>query len=161
MLKIIPVESEENLQRIRELFEEYASSLGFDLSFQNFEEELRTLPGEYAPPAGRLLIALVDSQIAGCVALRKISDDICEMKRLFVRPTFRGGGLGKKLALAIIAEARCAGYQKMRLDTVPAMKSAIALYESLGFNDIEPYRFNPIAGTRFMELDLSRKVYVQ
>lgn len=156
MLQIILAESPPHLEAIRELFIEYAASLGIDLSFQNFEQELAELPGEYAPPAGRLLLALVDDQIAGCVALRKINDEISEMKRLYVRSAFRGQAIGQALAMAIIAEARKIGFRRMRLDTLPSMQAAMKLYESLGFKDIAPYRDNPIAGSRFMELDLNR-----
>jgi len=156
MLKLIQGESEEHMARIRELFIEYAASLGFDLGFQDFEKELAELPGEYAPPSGRLFLAIHNRQVAGCVALRKITEEICEMKRLYVRPAFRGKGIGRSLAEAIIEEARLIGYARMRLDTVPSMREAIPLYHQLGFTEIEPYRYNPIEGTLFMELDLRR-----
>ncbi|MFQ5864807.1 MAG: GNAT family N-acetyltransferase [bacterium] len=154
MLKIVQAETEDYLQHITELFKEYAASLDFDLSFQDFKQEVQHLPGEYAPPDGRLLLAVYNEQIAGCVALRKMTEDICEMKRLFVRPEFRGQGIGKALALVIIEEAHSVGYSKMRLDTVPSMKEANALYKSLGFKNIKPYRYNPIEGATFMELNL-------
>jgi len=148
-------ESPEQIEKARELFLEYAKSLGFSLCFQNFEQELAGLPGEYAPPDGRLLIAEYRGQPAGCVALHRLGPDICEMKRLYLRPSFRGRGLGRLQAEAIMAEARTIGYSKMRLDTVePVMPNAVAMYRRLGFREIEPYRPNPIAGALYMELDL-------
>ena len=155
MLKIIPVNTKEDLHQIRLLFEEYAASLDFNLSFQNFEEELANLPGDYAPPKGRLLLGLWDEEIAGCVALRKINQEGCEMKRLYVRPQFRSLEIGKTLAGKIIEEAKEIGYTGMRLDTVPSMKRARELYETLGFRRIPPYRHNPIAGAVFLELRLA------
>jgi putative acetyltransferase len=154
MLSIIHARDSEELRCVRTIFEEYAASLNFDLCFQNFDEELTNLPGEYSPPQGCILLALQDGQPAGCGALHRLDDGICEMKRLYVRPPFRALGIGKVLAEAIIAEARRKGYKKMCLDTVPSMHEAQALYESLGFQDIESYRYNPICGTRFMELRL-------
>jgi putative acetyltransferase len=154
MLSIIQAGDSEESRCVRTLFEEYAASLNFDLCFQNFDEELANLPGDYSPPEGCILLALQDGQPAGCVALHRLDDGICEMKRLYVRPPFRALGIGKVLAEAIIAEARRKGYKKMWLDTVPSMHEAQALYESLGFRDIESYRYNPICGTRFMELRL-------
>jgi ribosomal protein S18 acetylase RimI-like enzyme len=154
VLKIVPVDSKENLQYIRELFKEYTDSLGFDLSFQNFDKEFAELPGKYTPPEGRLLLAVDDDKIAGCVALRKFENDICEMKRLYVRPKFRRKGIGKALSIAVINSAKEIGYSAMRLDTVPWMKQAIELYHAMGFKDISSYRYNPIPGTVYMELEL-------
>lgn len=139
----------------RELFLEYAQSLGFSLCFQNFDKELANLPGDYAPPDGRLLLAEYEGQAAGCVALHKLADGVCEMKRLYLRPAFRGKGLGRALADRIISEARQIGYQRMRLDTVePVMKDAVAMYCRIGFREIAPYCKNPMAGALYMELKL-------
>jgi GNAT superfamily N-acetyltransferase len=154
MLKIIQVDGGSNLAAVKSLFEEYAESLGFDLCFQDFEEELANLPGDYAPPDGRLLLATYKDNVAGCVALRKMDDSVCEMKRLYVRPDFRGFKIGRTLAEATIEQAKKIGYTRMRLDTVPSMNVARALYLSLGFSEISPYRYNPIEGTVFMELTL-------
>ena len=137
------------------MFKEYSESLNFDLYFQNFDTEYADLPGEYAPPDGRLLLALYNTKIAGCVALKKLETSICEMKRLYVRPEFRSKGIGRNLAIAIIDEARKIGYKAMRLDTIPSMKQATALYKSLGFKKIAPYRYNPIEGAMYMELNLT------
>ena len=142
------------IEIIKNLFVEYADSLGFDLSFQNFKEELANLPGDYAAPEGCLLLAKYEGQAAGCVALRKLSEGVCEGKRLYVRPRFRGLKIGRKLMEAIIAEARRIGYSAIRGDTIPSMEAAQALYASLGFKEIEPYRYNPIEGVAFMELKL-------
>jgi len=153
-LKIRQADSQEHLQEVKSLFLEYASSVGFDLSFQNFEEELANLPGEYSPPTGALLLALDGDGVAGCVALRKLANDVCEMKRLYVRPAFRRKGIGRALSVAIIEQARKRGYSHMRLDTVGSMEEAIRLYRTLGFKEIQPYRYNPMAGALFLELDL-------
>ena len=151
------VEGEEDVKQARGLFREYEAWLGLDLCFQNFEKELAELPGAYAPPTGRLLLAFENDQLVGCVALRKLSDGVCEMKRLFLRPQFHGQGRGRELAERIIEEARDAGYQRMRLDTLPEqMEKAIALYRSLSFKEIEPYYENPVAGAMFMELMLDQ-----
>ena len=145
----------ELLTEVRSLFEEYAASLGFDLAFQGFDRELEALPGEYAAPGGALLLATVDDSSAGCVGVRPFADGACEMKRLYVRPAFRGTGLGRRLAQEAIRRGRDLGYRAMRLDTVPGMRAAIGLYATLGFRTIAPYRLNPIAGAEYMELDLS------
>lgn len=138
----------------RTLFEEYQSGLGISLCFQNFDAELASLPGAYLPPSGALLVAFVDGEPAGCVALRWLEDGVCELKRLWVRPAFRGTGLGRCLVESVLGEARKAGYRAVRLDTLPSMRAAQALYESLGFVDIPPYNDHPIEGTRFMEVPL-------
>jgi putative acetyltransferase len=152
---IVQAASQAEIAQARELFLEYAKSLGFSLCFQNFDQELAELPGDYSPPDGRLLLAKLADQIAGCVALHKLQPGICEMKRLYLRPQFRGKGLGRILANAVIAEARKIGYNFMRLDTVePVMKDAVALYRRLGFYEIAPYRVNPMPDTLYMELRL-------
>jgi putative acetyltransferase len=154
----IKVVREIEIEVVRTLFNEYAASLGFDLCFQDFDRELRELPGDYAPPDGCLLLARDGDKAQGCVALRKIDMQTCEMKRLFVRPEARGRKLGRKLAGAVIAEARRIGYLRMRLDTIPSMSEAVALYRTLGFKETAPYRHNPISGAIFMELELAPKV---
>ncbi len=148
-------ESAEQIARVRALFLEYARSLGFSLCFQSFDKEVAGLPGDYAPPDGRLLLAAFENQTAGCVALHKIEPGVCEMKRLYVRPQFRGKGLGRTLAERVIGDARQIGYKRLRLDTVePMMQAAVAMYRQLGFREIAPYRENPIEGALYMELDL-------
>jgi putative acetyltransferase len=152
---LFQTESPAQIAQARELFLEYAQSLGFSLCFQNFDKELAGLPGDYAPPRGRLLLAEHQGQLAGCVALHRLESDVCEMKRLYLRPQFRGKGLGRVLADRIIAEAREIGYRRMRLDTVePVMKDAVAMYRKLGFKEIAPYTVNPMPGALYMELTL-------
>jgi len=154
--QIFQATTDEHINAARTLFEEYAASLGFSLCFQNFDQELANLPGDYAQPSGRLLLAVEDDQLAGCIALHKLSEGVCEMKRLFVRPTHRATGLGRFLVASIIDEARMLGYTHMRLDTIPGkMDKAIALYQSIGFVEIEPYCKNPVEGAKFMELKLT------
>jgi len=140
---------------VKTLFSEYAGSLAFDLSFQNFNSELAKLPGEYSPPHGCILVAREGSAIVGCVALRRLDEEVCEMKRLYVQPAFRGRGIGKQLAECVIKQARESGYRHMKLDTLASMEPAIHLYRSRGFNRIMPYRHNPIGGALFMGLELN------
>lgn len=147
-------ESAEHLDIAKKLFLEYAHSLEFSLGFQDFEEEIADLPGRYGPPDGCLLLAFSNDEPAGCVALRKMEEGICEMKRLFVRPEYRGGGIGKTLSVKIIEEAGKIGYNKMRLDTLGTMKEAISIYRRQGFRDIKPYRFNPFENAVFLEKDI-------
>lgn len=154
--EIIQAQTADHIAHARELFKEYEAWLEVDLCFQNFEKELAELPARYAPPNGRLLLAVENGEVAGCVALREIGEGVCEIKRLFLRSQFRGTGLGRRLAAAIIAAAKRIGYERMRLDTLPPkMNDAIALYRSLGFTEIEPYYNNPVPGAKFMELDLT------
>jgi len=157
MPRIVLADTVQAIAQAGVLFREYAAALTIDLGFQDFEHEVASLPGEYAPPSGRLFLSFVDgaTDAAGCVALRRISGDTCEMKRLYVRAGFRGLGVGRALALAVIAAAREVGYTFMRLDTLPEMSQAQALYRSLGFQEIAPYRFNPVPGSRFLELPLA------
>jgi putative acetyltransferase len=177
MVRIISAETDEAVKQASVLFREYAAALGVDLSFQNFDQELASLPGDYAAPDGRLFLALIDEapsaelgsssstsftsftsstspSVAGCIALRKIDAETCEMKRLYVRPEFRGHGAGRALAHAVIAAACEIGYRRMRLDTLPQMTEAQGLYRDLGFREIPPYRHNPIVGSRYFELGL-------
>ncbi len=157
MLSISAVLSGDALLQVRTLFEEYAASLGIDLCFQDFAQELATLPGAYSPPGGRLLLARWDREPAGCVAFRPLQHDICEMKRLYVRPAYRGSGVGRALADRIIGEASAAGYTSMRLDSLSSMEPALQLYRRMGFRDVPPYRENPVPGAVFMELPLARQ----
>lgn len=154
MIEIRPAELPGDLGAVRRLFREYAASLDIDLCFQGFEAELASLPGNYAPPGGRLILAWDDGRAVGCVALRPIDADACEMKRLYVQPEARARHLGRRLAVRICHEARGAGYRRICLDTLPSMSAAIRLYSSMGFRPIEPYVFNPVEGAIFLGLDL-------
>ena len=155
MTNIIQAETEAEIANARTLFSEYEAWLGLDLCFQGFEDELRNLSGRYSPPDGRLLLASVDGKLAGCIALRKLEENICEMKRLYVRKDFRGLGLGNTMIEKLIGDARAIGYSKIHLDTFPPkMEKAVKLYESHGFTPIPPYYDNPHNGVLFMELDL-------
>jgi ribosomal protein S18 acetylase RimI-like enzyme len=151
---IFEAETPDHIKSARDLFEQYAASLGFDLGFQDFAAELQNLPGEYAQPHGCILLANQKERIVGCVALRKWDEFTCEMKRLYVIPSARGQGIGRKLAETIIARAKAMGYKHMRLDTVASMQAANRLYSSLGFRPIAPYRYNPLEGAQFYELSL-------
>ena len=144
-----------DLLAVRSLFQDYADSLDFELDFQDFREEMETLPGKYAPPLGSILLARENGETVGCVAVRPLGEDICEMKRLYVRPAYRGKRLGRELALAIIEEAKRLGYKAMRLDTVVAMKEASALYRTLGFQTIYAYCYNPLPDAMYFELKLA------
>ncbi len=146
--------TEADIDDVRTLLREYEATLGVPLDFQQFDRELAELPGAYTPPRGALLIARQGAEAAGCVALRPNAPEICELKRLFVRPAARGSGLGRRLAEAALAEARRLGYRRIRLDTLPGMEAAQSLYERMGFREIGPYTANPVAGTRFLELEL-------
>lgn len=155
-MQLIQAQSPEAIESARELFAEYASWVEISLCFQNFDKEVAELPGAYAPPSGRLFLAVASQQVMGCVALRKIGDGVGEMKRLYVRPEFRGRGLGRTLTEKLIAEAKQIGYERLRLDTLPGkMDQAIAMYRSFGFQEIPPYYKNPVADATFMELMLS------
>jgi putative acetyltransferase len=154
MIRIIHAQTQDHYQRVRKLFQQYADSLGFDLEFQGFSQELANLPGDYSPPQGCILVAVRAQEFVGCVALRPLEDRTCEMKRLFVRPGFRGLKIGRALALGIIDEARARGYERMRLDTIESMTEAKQLYRSLGFRPIKPYRYNPLDNPSYFELDL-------
>jgi putative acetyltransferase len=152
---IASAESPAQIDQVRELFLEYASSLGFSLCFQSFDQELAALPGDYAAPDGRLLLAEFENRPAGCVALHKLNPLVCEMKRLYLRPEFRGKGIGRILCEHALKQARAIGYRQLRLDTVePVMKDAVAMYRHLGFKEIAAYRLNPIPGALYMELEL-------
>ena len=144
------------IDEVRLLLQEYASSLGVDLCFQNFDQEMATLPGDYSPPTGALLLAEDQGKAVGCVAFKKIANEVCEMKRLYVRPNSRGKGVGKLLTETILQKARNFGYKRVRLDTLPSMKEAISMYVSMGFKPIEAYRYNPVGGTLYLELELSK-----
>ncbi len=152
--RIRPAASPADIARAQELFLEYEKSIGISLCFQNFAEEVASLPGAYAPPDGRLLLAKHVGRLAGCVALRKIGDDVAEMKRLYVRLAFRGMGVGRTLAAAVLAEAKAIGYRAVRLDTLATMREAQALYLSMGFREIPAYNEHPVEGTRFLEKEL-------
>ncbi len=154
MERIVRAGTSQQLEQARALFQEYASSLGFELDFQDFDDELARFPGEYSEPAGCILLAVKDGKPIGCVGVRALDQGTCEMKRLYVARAFRGRSIGRALAKRIVVEARRLGYERMRLDTVPSMKAAILLYKSLGFTRIPPYRHNPSEGASFMELAL-------
>ena len=155
MLELIHVESGPLIETVHQLLVEYGDSLNFSLCFQSFDEELRSLPGIYAPPRGKLVLARLDSKPAGCIALKPAGDLVCEMKRLYVRPEFRGHNLGRKLTTHLLNEARQIGYRFMRPDTIPGrMDKAISLYRELGFKEIPAYDDNPVPGALYMELDL-------
>ena len=151
-MQLIQATTEEQMELARELFREYAAGLSIDMCFQNFDHELKTLPGKYAPPEGRLLLAYSDDDLAGCIALRKLDDSACEMKRLFVRPGFRGMGYGRIMVENLIEQARVIGYERMWLDSLPGkMDAAIALYRELGFREIPAYYDNPLENVVYLE----------
>ena len=157
-VEIVECQPSDDMTAFRQIFREYAAGLGVDLCFQNFELELASLPGDYSQPRGALIAALVDDQLAGCCALRPLDTvdyaDACEMKRLYVRPEFRGLGLGRQLVEAILNCARRAGYLAVLLDTLNDMEAARALYEDLGFEEVPPYYYNPIAGAHYLKAQL-------
>jgi ribosomal protein S18 acetylase RimI-like enzyme len=154
VIEIVQADTPERVDQARELFLAYQASLDVDLCFQGFAEELAGLPGPYAPPPGRLLLALVEGAPRGCVALRALPGGDCEMKRLYVRPGQRGLGLGRLMVARVLDDARAIGYRRVLLDTLPSMARAAAMYEALGFVDVAPYRHNPVPGSRFMALAL-------
>ena len=155
MFRLLQAVTPEQIQLARELFLEYQRWLGVDLCFQSFEKELAELPGDYAPPRGRLLLAYLDDNLVGCVALHPLGADVCEMKRLYLRQEFQGRGMGRRIVEELFAEARALGYTRMRLDTIAArMQSAVKLYRALGFREIEAYRPNPEPSAMYMEVDL-------
>ncbi len=153
-ITLLAPKSEAQLESLRELLREYQQSIGVDLCFQNFEAELAALPGDYMPPDGRLIIGEIEGKVACCVAMHRFDAETAEMKRLFVRPAFRGYGLGRLLTQTIIEDARSKGYQRLVLDTMPDMRDAQAMYEQFGFRDIPAYTVNPVQGARFMGLTL-------
>ena len=156
MIKLVEANTTEFVEKAKELIREYAQSLEFDLGFQDFDKEMENFPEQYAFPRGCLYIALDSNQLIGCVALRELGQSICEMKRLYVKPYYRGQKVGKLLAEVVIKAARDMGYNYMRLDTIPSMKQANMLYKALGFKKIAPYRFNPIEDATFFELNLKK-----
>ncbi|MCY0991264.1 GNAT family N-acetyltransferase [Nannocystis sp. ILAH1] len=153
-IAVVHATSAAQIEQARALFREYQPSLEVDLCFQGFADELARLPGAYAPPSGRLLLCTVDAVPQGCVAVQALTATDCEMKRLYVRSGQRGLGLGQRLVTQVLAEARALGYRRVFLDTLPSMTRAIAMYEALGFQDVAPYRHNPVPGTRWMALAL-------
>ncbi len=155
MIELLQAETERDIEAARIIFREYESSLGLDLCFQGFEDELKNLPGKYASPSGRLYLARHDGELAGCIAMRSLGEEVCEMKRLFVRESFRGLQLGRLLIERLIDDARDIGYKRMQLDTFPPkMGKAVQLYEAYGFREIPPYYDNPNEGVLFMELKI-------
>jgi len=154
-IKIVQASSDQDYETARYLFREYEAYLNIDLCFQDFEKECRELSWQYGPPSGRLLLCYLNSSIAGCVALRKLEDNICEMKRLYVKTEYRRKGLGRLLSITIIEKAKDIGYSRMRLDTLAAFKESVLLYKSLGFKEIEPYRHNPLQDVIYLELSLT------
>ena len=157
MIEIVEANTKILITKVKELFLEYSESLGFDLSFQNFDAELDNFPVQYSPPTGSLFLALSQNLPIGCVGVRYFEDGICEMKRLFVKPNFRGKRVGRLLAEAAVKAGKFLGYERMRLDTLPTMEKANHLYRSLGFIEIEPYRYNPIEGAKYLELNLKEE----
>lgn len=159
VIQLLPPDTVEHWDASRRILREYADSLGFDLAFQDFEAELAGLPGDYAPPGGLFLMALVDGQLAGCGAFRNRPDvdyaNACEMKRLYVRPAFRGFGLGRQLTQALMDGASQAGYSEMLLDTLDDMEAARGLYETLGFEEVPPFYFNPLPGAHYLKVSLT------
>lgn len=153
-MRIIRAQTEDHYRSTRKPFQHYADALGVDLEFQGFSRELATLPGEYAPPKGCIFLAESEAEIVGCVALRPLEKLICEMKRLYVVPGYRNRKIGRALAEAVIDQARTSGYERMRLDTLESMATAQALYHSLGFRSIKPYRYNPLNNPSYFELNL-------
>lgn len=155
MLRIVHAAEPWQIEQARALIQEYTNALGIDLGFQDFEQEMAGFPGAYAPPGGRLLLALDGAEAAGCVGIRRLEPETCEMKRLYIRPAYRGHRLGRRLVEAALEQARVMGYSAMYLDTLPGMDAAIRLYESFGFQRTAPYYSNPIPGALFFKLLLS------
>ena len=156
-MRVVEARAERELLVARSLIEEYVASLPIDLDFQGYREEIARFPGEYVPPEGAVLLAYEGDEPVGVVALRRQAASVCEMKRLYVRPPFRGRGAGQALSTEIVRHAVRLGYSRMRLDTLPTMDAAIGLYRALGFREIPPYRYNPVPGAQFMELELPRE----